>query len=132
MITFEQVKQDLRNLKHIEYSIQTFTEAHDKLQKQYDKHKQDKSATDEDLKKLQLSLEKLDTNEFIKKSIEKKEQYFEAISHLEPINQTIIIDSVINGVTYWRIGNKLGFSEIAIKKRVNKSIRQIVDYLNKL
>lgn len=132
MVSFEQVKQDLRNLKHIEYSIQTFTEAHEKLQKQYEKHKQNESATDEDLQKLKESMEKLDANGFIKQSILKKEQYFEAISHLEPINQSIIIDSVINGVTYWKIGNKLGFSEVAIKKRVNKSVRQIVDYLNNL
>ncbi len=132
MVSFEQVKQDLRNLKHIEYSIQTFTEAQEKLQKQYEKHKQNKSATDEDLQKLKESMEKLDANGFIKKSILKKEQYFEAISHLEPINQSIIIDSVVNGVTYWRIGNKLGFSEVAIKKRVNKSVRQIVNYLNNL
>ena len=132
MVNFEQVKQDLRNLKHIEYSIQTFTEAQEKLQKQYEKHQQDKSATDEDLKKLKESMDKLDANGFIKQSILKKEQYLEAISHLEPINQTIIVDSVINGVTYWKIGNKLGFSEVAIKKRVNKAVRQIVDYLNKL
>jgi len=51
MITFEQVKQDLRNLKHIEYSIQAFTEAHDKLQKQYEKHKQNESAKAEDFNK---------------------------------------------------------------------------------
>lgn len=132
MVNFEQVKQDLRNLKHIEYSIQTFTEAQEKLQKQYEKHKQTKSATDEDLQKLKESMDKLDANGFIKQSILKKDQYFEAISHLEPINQTIIVDSVINGVTYWKIGNKLGFSEVAIKKRVNKAVRQIVDYLNKL
>lgn len=132
MASFEQVKQDLRNLKHIEYSIQTFTEAQDKLIKQYEKHKDNPNANKEDLDKLQESLRKLDANGLIKKSIEKKEKYFEAISHLDSINQTIILDSIINGVTYWKIGNKLGFSEIAIKKRVNKSVRQIVDYLNKL
>ena len=132
MITFEQVKQDLRNLKHIEYSIQTFTEAQDKLIKQYEKHKNNPESTKKDLEKLQDSLNKLDTNGFIKQSIEKKEKYLEAISHLEPINQTIIIDSVINGVTYWKIGNRLGFSEVAIKKRVNKCVRQIVEYLNKI
>jgi len=76
-------------------------------------------------------MEKLDANGFIKQSILKKEQYFEAISHLAPINQTIIIDSVINGVTYWKIGNKLGFSDETIKKRVSRSILNIVNYLNK-
>lgn len=130
MVSFEQVKQDLRNLKHIEYSIQTFTEAYNKLQMQYDKQR-GSNASEEDLKRLNDSIKKLDPNGLIKQSIEKKEKYFEAISHLESINQTIIIDSVINGVTYWKIGNKLGYSEVAIKKRVNKSIRQIVDYINK-
>ena len=131
MVSFEQVKQDLKNLKHIEYLIQTFTDAQERLQKQYDKHKSN-GATEEDLNKLKESMKKLDTDGFIKESILKKEKYFEAISNLEPINQTIIIDSIINGVTYWKIGNKLHFSEITIKKRVNKSIRQIVGYLNKL
>ena len=132
MVSFEQVKKDLRNLKHIEYSIQTFTEAQEKLQRQYDKHKQNESAKAEDLHKLKESMKKLDVNGFIKQSILKKEKYFEAISHLEPINQTIIVDSVINGVAYWKIGNRIGFSEVAIKKRVNKSVKQIVDYLNNL
>ena len=130
MVSFEQVKQDLRNLKHIEYSIQTFTEAFNKLQMQYEKQK-GSNASEEDLKRLNDSINKLDPNGLIKQSIEKKEKYFVAISHLDPINQTIIVDSIINGVTYWKIGNKLGYSEVAIKKRVNKSIKQIVDYLNK-
>ena len=131
MVTFEQVKKDLRNLRYLECSIRTFTEANEKLKKQYEKHKEDKNSAEEELKKLEEARKKLDTNGFIKKSIEKKQRYFDAISHLEPINQTIIIDSVINGETYWKIGIKLSFSEIAIKKRVNKSIGQIVEYLNK-
>lgn len=131
IITFEQVRHDLRNLKHIEYSIQTFTEAHNKLQRQYEQHKNN-GASEEDLRKLSESIKKLDANGLIKQSIEKKDKYFEAIAHLESVNKTIIIDSVINGVTYWKIGNKLGYSDETIKKRVNKSIKQIVDYINKL
>ena len=131
MVTFEQVKKDLRNLKHLEYSIQTFLVASEKFKKQYENHREN-GATEEQLKIFKESIDKLDANEFIKQSILKKEQYFDAISHLEPINQTIIIDSVINGETYWKIGNKVGFSEVAIKKRVNKSIRQIVSHLKKV
>jgi DNA-directed RNA polymerase specialized sigma24 family protein len=130
MLSFEQVKKDLRSLKHLEYSIQTFTEAHERLKKQYEAHKNDGLSTEAELKKLLDAINRLNTSEFIRKSIEKKDRYFEAISQLEPMNQTIIIDSVINGVTYWKIGNKLGYSDETIKKRVNKSIKQIVKILN--
>ena len=130
MLSFEQVKKDLRSLKHLEYSIQTFTEAHERLKKQYEAHKNDGLSTEAELKKLLDAINRLNASEFIRKSIEKKDRYFEAISQLEPMNQTIIIDSVINGVTYWKIGNKLGYSDETIKKRVNKSIKQIVKILN--
>ena len=130
MLSFEQVKKDLRSLKHLEYSIQTFTEAHERLKKQYEAHKNDGLSTEAELKKLIDAINRLNASEFIRKSIEKKDRYFEAISQLEPMNQTIIIDSVINGVTYWKIGNKLGYSDETIKKRVNKSIKQIVKILN--
>ena len=130
MLSFEQVKKDLRSLKHLEYSIQTFTEAHERLRKQYEAHKNDGLSTEVELKKLLDAINRLDASKFIRKSIEKKDKYFEAISQLEPMNQTIIVDSVINGVTYWKIGNKLGFSEIAIKKRVERSIRQIMEIVN--
>ena len=130
MLSFEQVKKDLRSLKHLEYSIQTFTEAHERLKKQYEVHKKDGLSTEAELKKLLDAINRLNASEFIRKSIEKKGRYFEAISQLEPMNQTIIIDSVINGVTYWKIGNKLGYSDETIKKRVNKSIKQIVKILN--
>ena len=125
MVTFEQVKKDLRNLRHIEYSIRTFSEARSRLQHQYDEC--EKAGDVETLEKLKESISKLDANGFIKRSIVKKDKYFKAIACLEPMNQTIIIDSVINGVPYWKIGNQLGFSEVAIKKRVNKAINQIAE-----
>lgn len=129
-VTYEQVKKDLRNLKHLEYSIQTFTQANERLKRQYELHKKDGLSTEAELEKLLEAIKRLDASKFIRKSIEKKDKYFSAISQLEPMNQTIIVDSVINGVTYWKIGNKLGFSEIAIKKRVERSIRQIMEIIN--
>lgn len=127
-MTFEQVKRELRNLRHIEYAIRTFSEARSRLLHQYEECA--KTEDTETLEKLKESISKLDANEFIRKSIVKKDLYFNAIACLEPINQTIIIDSVINGVPYWKIGKQLGFSEVAVKKRVNKAIHQIAEIMN--
>ena len=129
MVTFEEVRKDLRSLKHLEYSIQVFNNACDNLNKQYESYLKS-SAKLEEIEKLKESILKLNTEGIIKKSIEKKDKYFQVISKLEPIERTIIIDSVINGVTYWEIGRRLNYSSETIKKKVNKAISKIVEILN--
>jgi len=130
MLSFEEVKKDLTSLKHLEYSIHTFTEAHERLNKQYALHKEKNLSTEAELKKLKDAIDRLNASDFIKKSIEKKDRYFEAIAKLDPMNQTILVDFVINGEAYWKIGNKLGFSSEGVRKRVRRAIKQIVKILN--
>lgn len=130
LVTLEEVKRDLKSLKHLEYSIRAFGVACENLQKQYDFYK-NAGGVSEDVERLRVAIKNLKISELIKSSIAKKEKYFEAIAFLEPINRTIIVDSVINGCTYWQIGKKLGYSDEAIKKRVNKAIKQIAEFVNK-
>lgn len=131
MLTFDEVRNDLKSLRHIEYSIQATQEASTRLKRQLEICKQSKFISPDELHKLKNSIEKLDSNEFIKQSIEKKEKYFEAISHLEEPNKTIIVDLIINGTKYKEIALKLHFSIECIKKRSNKAINDIKTYINK-
>ena len=78
-----------------------------------------------------LTIEKLDTNEYIKKSLEKKTRYLNAIAQLDGENQSIIIDAVINGTKYEKVANKVFLSYETVRKRIYNSVNQIVDILNK-
>ena len=103
MTTFKDVKIELKNLKHVEHLTNAISGA---------------CANGVDLAKC------------LQASAEIREKYIDAISKLDVENQTILIDSFVNGMSYRSIGRKLSYSEETIKKRVKKSIRQIVEYLN--
>ena len=129
MITVDEVRKDLKSLKHLEYSIRVFERSCELLNKQYESYLKS-GANSNDIEKLKKSIEKLNTSGLIAKSLEKKDKYFSAIGKIDEIDRIIIIDSVINGVTYWEIGRKLNYSVDAIKKRVGKALLSLVDILN--
>ena len=55
--------------------------------------------------------------------------YMEAISKLEPLDRTIILDGYINGKAYWKIGRDIGYTEVGIQKRVNKIIEILANLI---
>lgn len=130
--TFNQVKSDLRLLKKIQHSIDIQLETEERHQKRLElllRVKQTKSVQ-EDIQKLQDIISNLHTEEFISRATAIESKYMDAINHLEPLDKTIIMDGYINGKAYWKLGNKIGYTERGIQKRVIKSLNFIADYIN--
>lgn len=72
------------------------------------------------IRREECMLAQLNISKYINDSRTTEERYIEAINSLEPIDKAIILDSYINGRAYWQIGQKIGFSEEGIRKRVKK------------
>lgn len=118
----EQIKSDLRQIRHLSHSIDTKISAKERLERQKVLLK-DAAETD----KIERVISSLHIDEHIAKATTLEEKYISAIQKLSPTEQIIIVDSYINGLTYWQIGEKIGYSESGIKKRVNKIIEKIAE-----
>ena len=127
-----EVKKDLRELKKHAHAIE-------KLQSAQSTHlarikmleKMEKSdRINEIIEKEKRHLTILPLAKEIESARELEEKYMNAISTLAPIEKSIIIDTYINGVPYWKIGNELGYSEEGIRKRIAKAIREIACFVD--
>lgn len=124
-----QIRQDLRLLKKIQHSIQVLLDVESIHKKRLEVllSKQQTESIKQDIIKIQDILSKLDIENYIKRATEIESKYWEAINNLPPLDKTIILDGYINGTSYWKLGNKLGYSEDAIKKRIPKIIENIAE-----
>lgn len=127
------LKKDLRQLKKTIHIIEALKNAQERYLKriqslenlvQTDRIKEQIETT----KKI-MSLMNLDL--YIKEASEIEERYMQYINQLEPIDKAIILDNLVNGLPYWKIGMKLGYSEDGIRKKVDKIARQLVTLINK-
>ena len=89
--------------------------------------KQQTESVKADITKIQDIISKLDIENYIKRATEIECKYWEAINSLPPLDKTIILDGYINGTPYWKLVNKLNYSEDAIKKRIPKIIENIAE-----
>lgn len=121
------VKRDLRQLRKTLHIIEALKMSqHRYLQRiealsrlvQTDKIKEQISTT-----KKVMSLMKLE--DYVKDATEIESKYMSAINQLDPLDRVIILDNLVNGLPYWKIGLNLGYSEDGIKKRVNKAVRKL-------
>ena len=120
MEKIEQIKSDLRQIRRLSHSIDSKISAKERLERQKALLK-DPTEID----KIERVLSSLRIDEHIAKSTALEQKYISAIGALSPTEQIIIIDSYFNGLTYWQIGRRIGYSESGIKKRINK----IIEYL---
>lgn len=125
------VKRDLRQLKKTIHIIESLKKVQERyLQRiealsrlvQTDKIKEQISST----KKI-MSLMNLE--EYIKDATDIEGKYMSYISRLDPIDKAIILDNLVNGIPYWKIGLTLGYSEEGIKKRAKKAIRALASMM---
>lgn len=130
-----EVKKDLRELKKHAHAIdrlKSLQSTHMARIKMLEKMTpSDKSS--ELIKKEQEHLEALPICSEIEKAREIEEKYMSAIMELDPIEKSIVLDSYINGVPYWKIGVELGYSEEGVRKKLSKAIKSIacqIDVIN--
>lgn len=127
----EKVKSDLRRLRKITHSITVALECkqnHERRLEVLRNGRQTQEATEE-IKKLEEVLGSLHIEENIKKATALESLYMEAIDKLEGFDKIIIIDGYINGKAYWKIGRDIGYTEVGIRKRVEKAIEKLASLL---
>ena len=115
------VKKDLRRLRHITHSVDTalqVKERHDRRISYLEREKPTKENIEE-AQKIRNNLSSLRIDEIIKEEATLESIYMDAISKLDPIDRTIILDGYINGKSYWKIGKEVGYSERGIQNRVS-------------
>lgn len=83
----------------------------------------------EEAKKIRKNLSSLRIDDIIKEATMLESLYMEAISKLEPLDRTIILDGYINGTSYWKIGRDIGYTERGVQKRVTIAIKILANYV---
>ena len=74
-------------------------------------------------------LASLDAKTVIEGACTLEEKYMAKINELPLPDRGIIIDCVINGTPYWKIGLEIGYSEEGVRKRVSKIIAKIAQMM---
>ena len=123
----DEVKKDLRELKKHAHAIdrlKSLQSTHMARIKMLERMLPSDKAN-ELIKKEMAHLEALPICKEIDKAREIEEKYMGAIMALDPIEKSIVVDTYINGVPYWKIGIELGYSEEGIRKRLAKAIKSI-------
>lgn len=127
----EKVKSDLRRLRKITHSITVALECKQNHERRLEvlRNGRQTQETIEEMRKLEEVLGSLHIEENIKKATALESLYMEAIDKLEGFDKIIIIDGYINGKAYWKIGRDIGYTEVGIRKRVEKAIEKLASLL---
>ncbi len=130
MKEINEVKKDLRELKHHAHAIEKLKMAQNthlaRISMLERMEKTDKIKEIIECERRHIEL--LPISEEIERARLLEEKYIDAISTLGPIEKSIIIDTYINGIPYWKIGITLGYSEEGIRKRLAKALKEIASY----
>lgn len=122
-----EVKRDLRELKKHTHAIERLQEAQSthlariKMLERLNQPEKTKEIIEKELRHIEL----LPLCEEINSARELEEKYMTAISALGPIEKSIVIDTYINGIPYWKVGARLSYSKEGVRKRLAKAIKEI-------
>lgn len=127
MIDIETIKKDLRQLRKVTHSIEALLTMKEKHERRlaYLSGRPSSPEVEEEKKRIEKLLEGIDLQGYIKRATTLEEKYMAAIDKLEPLDKKIIVDGYINGKAYYKIGRDIGYTEVGIRKRLEKIIKQI-------
>ena len=125
------IKKDLRRLRKITHSVEVSLQVKERHERRLSYLEREKPSKEniEEAQKIRKNLASLRIDDIIKEATTLESLYMEAISKLEPLDRTIILDSYINGKAYWKIGRDIGYTEVGIQKRVNKIIEILANLI---
>lgn len=123
------IKKDLRRLRNITHSIEVLLKVKEMQEKRisYLEWERPVIGSNEEAEKIRENQAALRIYENIKEVTTLESEYIEAISKLEPLDRTIILDGYINGKAYWKIGREIGYTEAGVKKRMQKIFEKLAD-----
>lgn len=127
MNNLDKVKNDLRSMRknaHLINGLYNLQKTYEKRISLLEKLERGERVRQAILREKQ-SLDEVDVLGYIKESRDLEAKYQRAINSLDPVDKTIIIESFINGVAYWKIGNQLGFTSEGIRKRIQRALTKI-------
>ena len=119
----KQVKEDLKELKKTVHLIDTLIRT--KNAYAYRIKELNEMGKGEKASELIEMIEQMQIENHLREAIELQNKYSEAIATLGIVDKTIVLEYYVNGLTAWKIGSKLGYSEEAIRKHLAKALAQI-------
>ena len=126
----KKVKNDLKRMRILTHSIDSATKAEKKHEnrilyiRRSRGEEQEKEKRIENLHKL---IDDLKIDELVNEFCELEATYMTAINELESIDKAILLDSLFNGLTYREIGNRIGYSERGIQKRMTDIFEKLTN-----
>ena len=125
------IKKDLRRLRKITHSVEVALQVKERHERRL-AYLQNETQTEEtlvEIEKIRKNLSALRIDGIIKEATALESRYMAAISKLDSLDQTIILDGYINGKPYWKIGREMGYTERGIQKRVLIAIEELANYI---
>ncbi len=125
------VKKELRKLRTLTHSIEATLrtrELHERRRAVLREREQTPEVLAE-LLRLERIISAMSIEAESRAASELEHKYMAAISSLEPIDKTIILDGYINGKPYWKIGRDIGYSEDGVKKRARLALVKLAENL---
>ena len=127
-MTVDEVKKELRELRHIEKCIrvrETIRDIRERrlkwLRSQPESHE-----ISEEIREVTEILKSLKINDHIKRATRLEKKYMDAISTLAPDDQIIVFECFVKGEkTYFQVGNDIGYSEEWVKVRVRRIMENL-------
>lgn len=124
----ERIKRDLRRLRNITHGINVLMcvkETHEKRLAYLNALNPCTEETKAEITKISKALSDLRIEESIKEATALEEIYMNAITRLEPLDRIIILDGYVNGKTYRRVGESIGYSERGVQNRMKVIIEKL-------
>lgn len=130
MQKIQKIRSDLRELRKLSHAITTQLE----LKHRHEERRAYLKGLGSldvmiEIERIDAILASLKIEDSIKRAGELELAYMEAIGKLGIIDRTVVIDGYLNGVPFWKIGKKLGYSEDGIKKRAARALDKLAEML---
>lgn len=122
------IKTELRTLRKLNHSIDSAVRTKERYERRMELIKQSRGTEEEKRRRLEgveALINKLGVERIIEEANRRESLYMDAISKLEPLDLTIVLESYINGKGYKEIAFALGYTEVAVRKRADKIIERI-------
>ena len=127
-MTVDEVKKELRELKHVEKCIKVRETIRDIRERRLKwlKSQPKSKETSEEITEVTEILKSLKINDYIKRANRLEKKYMSAISTLAPDDQIIVFECFVKGdKTYYQVGNDIGYSDEWVKVRVRKIMEDL-------
>lgn len=122
------IKNDLRQLKKTIHIIEALKSSQDRYIKRIEMLSR-LAQTDKIKERIESTknvMNLMNIEEYIEEANSLESKYMSAINQLEPLDRAIIIECFINGLPYWKLALKLGYSEDGIRKKADKIMRKLL------